>query len=758
MNRSIASCGFVALLLSTRAVLAAPAPTPVAAAAPTPAPAAAEAPAADGADADDLESLLASNVISGASRTAEKSDDAPATTTTVTSDDLRRFGIRTLAEAVNFLAIGMVSQDPLHSVEVGSRGVMLSGDYGNHVLVVLDGHIMNEPWNGTAYFEQGLGVPMELIDHIEVIVGPGSVLYGSYAMLGVFNVTTKRAKDLPALGVAAEGTMSPAQGANGGITSLTTGAGGSGRFSAVSGYVMPSDKHRVELVIGAEYYKHQGQDLTFGLQPTDRNFGARAPGGAGGGQWGGTANQSWWTEVPSVYARLTIDDVEAFVRWARYGRGTPFMSAFGQTSGSFDEPRAKSGEHDDWLNLELKFQRRLTEKFRFMARAYADIYKYSMDTPSVDLATDLPAEVQTTSTEIRFVQRGRSTWGGVELQGTYDWLGDGRHQTLFGIDTRLRRLGNSNDYYDNLFPNHLAGTVAAGDAVEWLAAPYAQHRAALTETVSVNAGVRLDAQSAFDPKASPRAAVVWRVVPDGVLKVVYSEAFRSPSYYERLYDWPGTQVGNPNLKPETVKAGELSWEQRIGTKRGLVGVFYQQFRGLSTSTLLDSGVSQFQNAGGIASYGGNASFEETTGKLRYGANVTVASAMRETDGSTERLPVAPSVYGNARVLYLPGENIWSNPAFSLASSIIGPRLVNVVYNGTWPTRPSVPTQVDLRATITGTLAGGLDYRLMANYAFRGLSPYAIGPNQEPAAENPVNPALAPVNRLVMMFGLQYSIR
>lgn len=709
-------------------------------------------------DADDLEALLASNVVSGASRTAEKSDDAPATTTTVTADDLRRFGVRTLGEAINFLSIGMFSQDPLHAIEVGSRGVMLSGDYGNHVLVVLDGHIMNEPWNGTAYFEQGLGVPIELVDHVEVIVGPGSVLYGSYAMLGVLNVTTKRAKDLPKLGVTAEGTISPAQGADGSITSFTSGLGGSGRVSAVSGLVLSTDHHRIELVAGAEYYKHQGQDLTFNPQAVDgRYFGPRAP---GDGIWGGTATQSWWTQVPSVYARLTVDDVEAFVRWARYHRGTAFPSAFGQTSGDFDQSRGASGEHDDWLNVEVKFQRRLTEQFRILARAYGDIYHYRMDVPSSDPAYDSPFE--TSAPDVRLDQRGRSTWGGVEVQGSFDWFADGRHQTLFGADSRVRRLGNANDFYAG---TTLLGSIGASAATEWLAAPYVQHRAMLTEDVSINAGLRVDAQSSFDPKASPRAALLWRAVPNGVLKLVYSEAFRSPSYYERYFDWPGTLSPNPGLKPETVRATDLSWEQRIGTVRALVGVFYQRFEGLSTfketgRTQEGDPINQYVNAGVIDNYGGNASFEETAGKFRYGGNVTVASSERQPDPDsslTERIPVAPSVYGNLRAIYMPGDHVWSSPSFALATSVMGPRLANVVYNGEWATRPKVPTQVELRGTITGGLTPSLDYRLMANYAMRSHNPYAVGPIQSPSEEAPETAALVQVNRLVVLLGLQYKL-
>ena len=273
----------------------------------------------------------------------------------------------------------------------------------------------------------------------------------------------------------------------------------------------------------------------------------------------------------------------------------------------------------------------------------------------------------------------------------------------------------------------------------------------------MNVGVRVDAQTSFDPKLSPRAALLWRAVTDGTLKAVYAEAFRSPSYYERLFEAPGSLTPNPSLRPETVRSADLSWEQRLGSKRGVVGAFYQHFENLSTYTALEGGGGQFQNAGRIANYGANVSFEETAGKLRFGGNVTLASARRTTESGSEQLPVAPSLYGNARVLYTPGEAAWSNPSFALATSIVGPRLANVASNGTWPTTPRAPVQVELRATITGTLAKGLEYRLMGNYALSSQSAYAIGPTQIPADPNTVNPQLGPVNRLVVLAGLQFAL-
>ncbi|RYE84416.1 MAG: TonB-dependent receptor, partial [Myxococcales bacterium] len=154
-----------------------------------------------------LDALLETNVVSTASRQAETSSEAPATSSTISSDELRRYGIRTLDEALNFLSLGVVSTNPLHAVEVGARGVLLTADYGNHMMVLVNGHLLNEQWNGTAYYERGLGVPIELIDRIEVTLGPGSVLYGSNAMLGVIQVFTKSARDYKGLHLVGEAEL-----------------------------------------------------------------------------------------------------------------------------------------------------------------------------------------------------------------------------------------------------------------------------------------------------------------------------------------------------------------------------------------------------------------------------------------------------------------------------------------------------------------------------------------------------------------------
>ena len=142
------------------------------------------APGAQAEPAAELHELLQQSIVSTPSKGSETDTTAPATATVITADQLRRYGIRSLDEAINYLSLGMFASSPLHAAELGARGVLIHGDYGNHVLLLVDGHALNEPWNGTAYFERGAGIPFDLVDRIEIMLGPGSVLYGGQAMLG----------------------------------------------------------------------------------------------------------------------------------------------------------------------------------------------------------------------------------------------------------------------------------------------------------------------------------------------------------------------------------------------------------------------------------------------------------------------------------------------------------------------------------------------------------------------------------------------
>src|SRR5581483_7344641 len=87
-----------------------------------------------------------------------------------------------------------VSYDRDHSY-VGVRGVSL-GDFNSRILLLVDGHRMNNNLNDGAFIGTEFLVDVDLIDRVEVIRGPGSVLYGNNAFFGVINVITRKGKDV----------------------------------------------------------------------------------------------------------------------------------------------------------------------------------------------------------------------------------------------------------------------------------------------------------------------------------------------------------------------------------------------------------------------------------------------------------------------------------------------------------------------------------------------------------------------------------
>src|SRR4029078_3700998 len=99
----------------------------------------------------------------------ERASSAPALSTSISAEDLRRYGIKTLAEAIDFLAIGVVRSENLNGGEMGARGVLITGDRGSHFLLLLDGHAINEQVRGSVFFGAGAGIPIEVIDPIQGI-------------------------------------------------------------------------------------------------------------------------------------------------------------------------------------------------------------------------------------------------------------------------------------------------------------------------------------------------------------------------------------------------------------------------------------------------------------------------------------------------------------------------------------------------------------------------------------------------------------
>lgn len=136
-----------------------------------------------------LEDLMEIEVDSvyGASKYLQKVTQAPASISIVTAEEIQKYGYRTLADVLRSVRGFYITYDRNYSY-VGVRSFARPGDYNSRILVLVDGHRVNDNIFDQASLGTDFPVDVDLIDRVEVIRGPNSSLYLASAFLGVVNV------------------------------------------------------------------------------------------------------------------------------------------------------------------------------------------------------------------------------------------------------------------------------------------------------------------------------------------------------------------------------------------------------------------------------------------------------------------------------------------------------------------------------------------------------------------------------------------
>ena len=730
---------------------------------------------------EDLAALLSEPVESTAGKSAGTAAAAPALSLSITAEDLRRHGIRTLAEAYNYLTLGLVSEDPLGEPEIGGRGLMFASDGNRHILLLVDGHTTNDQENGSSQHGRALGLPIELIDHVEVVLGPGAVLYGANAMLGVVNVVTKRAKNYSGLHVIAVAEASPPLDrahkiiAPAATTQYLRDVGRAYRFGLGDGRVLEVQGKRVELTGQVEYYTMKGPALEWGPQiNAGTNFGPRTPIGV----WGGTTRNSYYAQIASGYSRLVAGPFEAAIHLVSSRISQPHLRRDQGFDMDFDDPDSAKVRHEG--GLELKWRHDLSAFAAMQLRLYGDV------TSETSRSHDHPFTGCIDAISIPLCERGESGFAqslGSELQGTFDWMGTGTMSTTIGGDARVRHVGYQNGVKD----------LDAGKEIRFsdldrkgaLGAVYVQQVFLPAQFLTVNAGARLDTDSDVGSRLVPRAAVIGEPWAGGSVKAIYSEAFRAPSVDEQSFRNHNSALQARGLKPESVRSLEAVLQERFGTQRIAFGVFRswwtdtivrRELHSLpgqpldEARMLIDDArragllspevqfASQYQNVARIENFGFNGAYDGTlaNGHLAYAFNLTASYARLHTTAGPRRVTLSPTMFGNAQVSYdLSGSAL---KTVALAAHFSDRRLSEVGEDEGFNPVPFAPAALDLRATMVGAVPGlrGLSYRFMGIYAFDASSPYTAGPtslNVNYAAM----PELVPNLRFTLMLGLEYTL-
>jgi iron complex outermembrane receptor protein len=158
---------------------------------------------ADGAESDkaakapdltelSLEALMEIEVpkVYGASKFDQKTTEAPSSISLVSSDEIKKYGYRTLGDVLQSVQGFHVSYDRNYAF-LGTRGINL-GDFNSRILLLVNGHRVNNNLTDGAFIDSAFILDVDLIDRVEIIRGAGSVLYGNNAFFGVINVVTRK--------------------------------------------------------------------------------------------------------------------------------------------------------------------------------------------------------------------------------------------------------------------------------------------------------------------------------------------------------------------------------------------------------------------------------------------------------------------------------------------------------------------------------------------------------------------------------------
>lgn len=131
-------------------------------------------------------------VVTSVSKRSQRLSSTAAAVHVISAEDIRRSGAANLPEALRLAPGVHVARFSNNRWSVSIRG--FGGRYANKLLVLQDGRSLYSPVYSGVFWEFN-DIPLELVERIEVVRGPGASIWGANAVNGVINIITRNAAD-----------------------------------------------------------------------------------------------------------------------------------------------------------------------------------------------------------------------------------------------------------------------------------------------------------------------------------------------------------------------------------------------------------------------------------------------------------------------------------------------------------------------------------------------------------------------------------
>ncbi|MFO0746820.1 MAG: TonB-dependent receptor [Myxococcota bacterium] len=518
--------------------------------------------------------------------------EAPSIVTVITSKQIRERGFRTINEVLR--TVPGFEGDRWDGN--GWQKESFARGQPQTILVLLDGVNIVEPVRNTITLDRK--IPLEMIDRIEVTSGPGGVLWGSNALLGVVNIVTKRPDDTGAI--------------------VSFGAGdGPGERLALKGSLGVSHKFSkgVGLYAYVDYFSTMGPELTLDVQKVVGALPAPSPDGptlylpepttvttgkrswwanAAGRLQMGPLSLSWMipfeleyraiaTGADNITHNYLTDTKDGVVTQGRDAVRTVILSYADRFAGD------KVG-----LNARLYYVTWDIDENPFGVYAPSPIVLaqagHTQDIRLALVADQISRPGGAVDIDWR-IGETLTLLSGVELFADHSF---GINQSSWAADT----LGTCPEgYVYNPYDPHLPCKITQRqifDEDRTTGGAFAELDWKPDPRLALSAGARLQVSSQFGAKLIGSGGLVWKIGDATHLKVFASQGLRPPSIVSTNVN-PNTAsgisyTGNPDLDPETTSSAELELNTVLLRDEGVVRDLY--LRANAAYTLLDNVIGQ----------------------------------------------------------------------------------------------------------------------------------------------------------------------
>jgi len=526
----------------------------------------------------------------GASRYDQRVTQAPSSISIVTAEEIRRFGYTSFADILRSVRGLYVTNDRNYTY-LGIRGFDRPGDYNTRVLVLIDGHRLNDNVYDSGSIDRDAMLDVQLIDRVEVIRGPSSSVYGSSAFFGVINVVTKHGAQVGGVEVAQD---------VGSLNTYQTGVTYGNAFANGLDWLV-SASHYASDGVAKLYYPEFDQNVSNDLRARDNGL-AR-----------GLDDEA----AEKFFTSMRLGGFTASAYYSERSKQVPtasFDAIFGDPDNTTLDKRGY---------IDLTWDGELGQGLQYRARGFYDRYTYAGKTP-LDYA--LPGDPMD-----RVILRDATLgeWSGAELQLTGRF--SDRYAFVVGSEYRAN-LRADQVSYDDVQPRRYHVDDQSSSAV---LGAFAQVETTLRDDLRITTGLRYDRYSdGVGSSVNPRIAAIYNPTSRSALKLLYGEAFRAPNPYERYY-FANVQQAQTALQPETIRTYELVYESYLSSRYHLnLSAYQYRIDGLITQTETDAGEPYYANVEAVRAHGVEVELEG-----KYGSGVHARASyilQRATDDTTGR--------------------------------------------------------------------------------------------------------------------------